>query len=75
VLRLILVAVALGLSNFAASIGIGLAGVDAKLRLRIAVVFGAFETATPILRVERWSQELSGVVLVAVGIVMATGVF
>jgi putative Mn2+ efflux pump MntP len=51
VLRLLLVAAALGLSNFAASIGIGLTGVDASLRLRIAVVFGAFETAMPIVGV------------------------
>jgi putative Mn2+ efflux pump MntP len=49
VLRLFLVAAALGLSNFAASIGIGLSGVNADLRLRIVVVFGIFETAVPIL--------------------------
>jgi putative Mn2+ efflux pump MntP len=47
-LRLVLVATALGLSNFAASIGIGLAGVGAQLRLRVAFVFGIFETAMPI---------------------------
>jgi putative Mn2+ efflux pump MntP len=43
-----LVAVALGLSNFAASIGIGLSGVDAKLRVRIGIIFGPFEAAMPL---------------------------
>lgn len=44
-----LVAVALGLSNFAAAIGIGLSGVDAQLRIRIAVIFGFFEVAMPLV--------------------------
>lgn len=44
-----LVAVALGLSNFAAAIGIGLSGVDGRLRIRIAIIFGFFETAMPLL--------------------------
>jgi putative Mn2+ efflux pump MntP len=41
--------VALGLSNFAAAIGIGLSGVDARLRVRVAVVFGTFEAAMPLV--------------------------
>jgi len=45
----VLVGVSLGLSNFAASIGIGIAGIDAGTRLRIGVVFGLFETGMPIL--------------------------
>jgi putative Mn2+ efflux pump MntP len=49
VLALLLVAGSLGLSNFAASIAIGLSGVDARLRLRIAVWFGLFEAGMPIL--------------------------
>jgi manganese efflux pump family protein len=49
VLRLALVAIGLGLSNFAASIGIGLSGVDAKMRLRVGLVFGVFEAAMPVL--------------------------
>jgi|ERR1039458_9563089 hypothetical protein len=49
VLGLILVATALGLPNFAAAIGIGLSGVDARVRLRVAIVFGVFETAMPLL--------------------------
>jgi putative Mn2+ efflux pump MntP len=45
----VFVAVALGLSNFAAAIGIGLSGVDGRLRIRIAIIFGLFETAMPLL--------------------------
>jgi manganese efflux pump family protein len=43
------VAVALGLSNFAAAIGIGLTGVDGRLRARIVVIFGFFEAAMPLV--------------------------
>jgi manganese efflux pump family protein len=46
---LFLVAFSLGLSNFAASVGIGTAGVDAGTRLRLGAVFGLFETGMPIL--------------------------
>jgi len=49
VLSLILVAGALGLSNFGAAIGIGLGGLSPGLRVRVAVVFGAFEAAMPVL--------------------------
>jgi manganese efflux pump family protein len=48
-LALLLVALALGLSNFAASVGIGVSGVDPRARLRVAVIFGIFETGMPIL--------------------------
>ena len=44
---LILAAAALGLSNFGAAIAIGFSGVDARLRWRVADVFGAFEATTP----------------------------
>jgi putative Mn2+ efflux pump MntP len=46
---LLLVAASLGLSNFAASVGIGVGGVDARARLRVGIIFGIFETAMPIL--------------------------
>jgi putative Mn2+ efflux pump MntP len=46
---LLLVALSLGLSNFAASVGIGVSGVDPRARLRVAVIFGIFETGMPIL--------------------------
>jgi putative Mn2+ efflux pump MntP len=49
VLGLLLVAVSLGLSNFAAAIGIGVSGIDARTRWRVGVIFGLFETAMPIV--------------------------
>jgi putative Mn2+ efflux pump MntP len=49
VLSIVLIAIALGLSNFAASIGIGLAGVDARLRREIIVIFGFFEVVMPVI--------------------------
>ncbi len=48
-LAVLLVAFALGLSNFAASIGLGVAGVGGRARLRVGVIFGVFETGMPIL--------------------------
>lgn len=45
----VLVAVALGLSNFAAALGIGLSGVDTSLRVRLALIFAFFEAAMPLL--------------------------
>ena len=50
-LALLLVALSLGLSNFAAAVGIGVSGVDPRARLRVGVIFGIFETGMPILRV------------------------
>jgi putative Mn2+ efflux pump MntP len=47
-LALLLVALSLGLSNFAASVGIGASGVDARTRMRVGLIFGFFETAMPI---------------------------
>jgi manganese efflux pump family protein len=46
---LLLVALSLGLSNFAAAVGIGVSGSDAGTRLRVGVIFGVFETAMPLL--------------------------
>ena len=48
-LALLLVALSLGLSNFAAAVGIGVSGIDARTRLRVGVIFGLFETAMPIV--------------------------
>ena len=45
---LILVAVSLGLSNFAAAIGIGISGTGARTRLKVGIIFGLFETGMPI---------------------------
>jgi putative Mn2+ efflux pump MntP len=78
VLALLLLAVALGLSNFAAAIGIGVSGVRGRARVRIAVVFGVFEAGMPVLGVAlgqgmaasigyaaRW---LGGAALIAIGV-------
>ena len=48
-LTLLLVAGSVGLDNFAAAIAIGLGGVDQRVRLRIAVVFGLFEAGMPVI--------------------------
>lgn len=48
---LLLAAFALGLSNFAAAIGIGVSGVDTRARWRVGPVFGLFETGMPIVGV------------------------
>jgi putative Mn2+ efflux pump MntP len=45
---IVLVAIALGLSNFAAAIGFGIPGVDGRLRIHVAVIFGFFEAAMPL---------------------------
>ena len=49
VLALLFVAASVGLSNFAAAISIGVSGVDARTRLRVGLVFGAFESGMPIV--------------------------
>jgi manganese efflux pump family protein len=49
VLALLLVAASLGMSNLAASIAIGVSGVDARTRLRVGLVFGLFESGMPVL--------------------------
>ena len=46
---LVLAAVSVGLSNFAAAIAIGVSGVDARRRTEVAVVFGIFEVGMPIV--------------------------
>ncbi len=48
-LAILLVALSLGLSNFAASIGIGISGIDARTRWRVGLVFGLFEAGMPII--------------------------
>jgi manganese efflux pump family protein len=78
ILALMLSALAVGLDNFAAAIGIGLAGVDARTRLRVAVVFGVFEAAMPIVGLVvghgvehflgRSTRYVGGALLVAVGL-------
>ena len=48
-LALLLVALSLGLCNFAVAVGIGVSGVDGRTRLRVGVIFGLFEGGMPIL--------------------------
>ncbi|HUA41817.1 MAG TPA: manganese efflux pump [Streptosporangiaceae bacterium] len=48
-LALLLVAASVGMSNFAASIAIGVSGVDARTRLRVGLIFGAFESGMPVI--------------------------
>lgn len=56
---LILVALSLGLSNFAAAIGIGISGVSARTRLQVGVIFGLFETGMPIAGLAISTDELA----------------
>jgi len=64
VLSVALIAVALGLSNLAASVAIGFAGVDNRLRREVAVTFGAFEAIMPLIGLllgRRLAESLGGV--------------
>jgi putative Mn2+ efflux pump MntP len=51
VVPLLLVAVSVGLSNFAASVGLGAGGMDRRTVLLVAVIFGLFEGGMPALGV------------------------
>ncbi|HEY2313715.1 MAG TPA: manganese efflux pump, partial [Streptosporangiaceae bacterium] len=55
-LALLLVAASVGMSNFAAAIAIGVSGVDGRTRLRVGLVFGAFESGMPVLGLVRGEQ-------------------
>lgn len=46
---LILVALSVGLDNLGVSAAIGVSGVDQRLRVRVGLVFGAFEGAMPVV--------------------------
>ena len=76
---LLLVAASLGLSNFAASVGIGVGGVDGRTRLRVGIVFGVFETVMPLLGL-LLGRGLAGTLgrdarWVGAGLLIATGVY
>jgi putative Mn2+ efflux pump MntP len=79
VLALLLVAASLGASNFAAAIGIGLAGVDARLRLRVAIAFGLFEGGMPLIGIAIGRHAATAVGsnanLIAGGLLIAAGLF
>jgi manganese efflux pump family protein len=78
-LALLLVAGSLGLSNFAASIAIGISGVDRRVRVRVALAFGLFEAGMPILGLllgRRFSDALgSHAHLLGGALLVATGAF
>ena len=81
-IALLLAAIAVGLSNLAASIGIGVSGVTAATRWRVGVVFGVFEAGMPVVglligqraatdlgHVVRWPGAILLMLLGAVGVV------
>jgi putative Mn2+ efflux pump MntP len=80
-LGLFVVAVSLGASNLAAAVGIGLSGVDYRVRLRVAIAFGAFEVAMPVLglvigrgaatSIGSAASKIGGALLVSVGVATA----
>ncbi len=76
-IALVLVALSLGLSNFAAAIGIGIPGTSSRARLRVGVVFGLFETGMPIAGLALGSglaRALGGAARwVGAGLLIATG--
>lgn len=49
IVGLLLVAVSVGMSNFAGSVGIGISGIDARTRLRVGIAFGLFEAVMPLV--------------------------
>src|ERR1700679_3523831 len=77
-LALLLVAASVGLSNFAAAVSLGVAGVDARTRLRVGLVFGAFESGMPVVgllvgdhvaaQLGRTSRWVGGALLIGVGL-------
>jgi putative Mn2+ efflux pump MntP len=76
---LLLASLSVGLSNFAAAIGIGMSGVDARKRLRVGLAFGFFEAAMPVLGIVA-GHSLSGAVghvgrYAGGALLVATGVY
>jgi len=73
VTELLLVAAALGISNLAAAVGIGVSGVRPAVRLRVALVFGLFEAGMPVLGVlagRSAAAELGGAARVTGGLLL-----
>jgi putative Mn2+ efflux pump MntP len=77
-LALLLVAASVGMSNFAAAISLGVSGVDTRTRLRVGLVFGAFESGMPVVglligdhvasQLGHASQWIGGALLIGVGL-------
>lgn len=74
---LLLVALSLGLSNFAAAIGIGISGASARTRLKVGLIFGAFEAGMPVAGLaigHGLARALGGAAhWVSAGLLIATG--
>jgi manganese efflux pump family protein len=78
VLAVFLVALSVGLDNFGAATAIGVSGIDGRLRLRIALIFGVFEAAMPVLGLllgnsvahdfGSWTKVMAGSVLGLAGV-------
>lgn len=76
-LALALVAVSVGFSNLAASIGLGVGGVTMATRIRVLLAFGLFEAAMPIIglliganvatSIGRQAKWIGAALLIAVG--------
>jgi manganese efflux pump family protein len=79
VIALLLVAISVGLSNFAAAIGIGVSGVTARVRLEVGAVFGIFEATMPVLGLllgHRLASDLgSKTRWIGGGLLIATGLY
>lgn len=78
-LAVLLVALSLGLSNFAAAVGIGVGGVSGRTRLRVGVIFGLFEGGMPILGL-LLGHSLAGALgraahWIGAGLLIATGLY
>lgn len=76
---MLLVALSLGLSNFAAAIGIGVSGVDGRTRLRVGLIFGVFEAGMPLLGLAL-GHGLAGLLggatrWIGAGLLIATGAY
>ena len=78
-LALLIVAASLGIDNLAASIAIGVSGVDARTRLRVGLVFGLFESGMPVLGLilgARVATSLgSGARWIGAGLLIAVGLY
>lgn len=76
---LLLIALSVGLGNFAASIAIGTQGINKVMRIKVAVVFGLFETSMPILGLvlgQQLASKLGGKAnLIGGGLLILTGLY
>ncbi len=76
---LLLVGLSVGLDNFAAAIGIGMGGVNASTRWKLALIFGFFEAAMPVVGL-LIGQALSGSIgafghFAGAGLLVLTGLY